>query len=65
MKTAKQVLERLAAMHNRGMSGMAILSELQELIDLAPAGAEEIYQAEIDADQANALLTAYERGEVA
>lgn len=65
MNKAKIVLERLEAMQNRGMSGMAILAELQELIDLAPAAVQEVYQAETDLEQANELLSVYERGHVA
>ena len=65
MLKAKEVLERLEAMHNRGASGMSILSELQELIDLAPSAVQEIYQAEIDAEEQNKLLDYYERGQSA
>lgn len=62
MQKAKDVLERLEALSNNRLSGMAALSELQELIDLAPAAVQEIYQAEQDTEDMNSLLTAYERG---
>lgn len=65
METAKAVLERLEALNKRGMSGMGVLSEIQELIDLAGKGAQEIYQAEIDAENQNELLSYYERGQTA
>ena len=65
METAKAVLERLEALNNRSMSGMGVLSEIHELIDLAGKGAQEIYQAEIDAENQNELLSYYERGQTA
>lgn len=60
MNKAKELLERLEALSDCYVrqSGLSVLSELQQLIDLAPRALEEIYQAEIDLEEAREGQTA-------
>ena len=57
LNKTKNVLERLSIlMTTRQMSGMGMLSELQEIGDMASAALDELYQAEIDAERTNSPL---------
>lgn len=57
MDKAKEVLERLEMLGTTRyrQSGLSFLSELQELIDLAKDAVQEVYQAEIDLEEARGL----------
>lgn len=57
MNKAKEVLERLESL-GRGklMSGMGMLSELQELIDMARNAVDEIYEAEQELEKRGVAL---------
>jgi hypothetical protein len=56
MNKAKEVLERLERIGNTNwQSANSVLTELQDLLDMASAALNEVYQAEKDLDEKNAF----------
>lgn len=63
LRKAKDVLERLEILaKQRQSSGLNVLNELQELMDMAGDAANEIYATEQLVEDMNHTLTIYERG---
>ncbi|PZD95202.1 hypothetical protein DNH61_11625 [Paenibacillus sambharensis] len=62
LNKATEVLEALSELANHKQHSLNLLTTLQELMEKAPAALEEVQQAEVDFEQQDKLLTAYERG---